>query len=315
MSHREREDIDRTVAGQTVCTLFADAVAKYPDLDALKWKSGDAWQSLTWQQYGERVRKLAAGLVRLGVEPGKFVAILASNRPEHYLVDLAALHAGAIPVTIYSTLAPPQIEYIMNHCEAVAFVAENPDVYAKVAAIRANLPKLRHVVVIDQAEQLRGEPGVLPLASLESAAAEASIFEEVEKTLESRSAAGPGHPHLHVGHNWTTERGHGHSLQRVLDGGVFGPIVPPHPRHAPHFVPASGPYRRAHGGLLPAPQERVHLLLLPEPPTNRANTCAKCAPNSFSQCRESGKSSMLVWWPRSRSSTSRSVPWSGTPSK
>ncbi|GBD25593.1 Long-chain-fatty-acid--CoA ligase FadD15 [bacterium HR30] len=168
MSQAERADIDRKVAGQTVCTLFQDAVEKYPDLDALKWKTADGWQSSTWRQYRERVHALAAGLVKLGIQPGEFVAILASNRPEHYLVDLAALHAGAVPVTIYSTLAPPQIEYILNHCEAALFVAENPDVYGKLASIRSQLSKLRHIVVIDDAERITGDPTVHSLAAVEA---------------------------------------------------------------------------------------------------------------------------------------------------
>lgn len=184
MSQAEREEIDRKVAGQTVCTLFRQAVAAYPELDALKWKADGSWQSLTWRQYGERVAALAAGLVRLGVAPGEFVAILASNRPEHYLIDLAALHVGAVPVTIYSTLAPPQIEYILNHCEAVLFVAENPDVYNKLASIRKQLRKLRHVVVIDDAERIEGDGSVLSFATLESLG-DVTSREEVERRWQA----------------------------------------------------------------------------------------------------------------------------------
>lgn len=184
MSQAERADIDRKVAGQTVCTLFQDAVGRYPDLEALKWKTADGWQSLTWRRYGERVHALAAGLVKLGVAPGEFVAILVSNRPEHYLIDLAALHVGAVPVTIYSTLAPPQIEYILNHCEAVLFVAENPDVYNKLASIRKQLRKLRHVVVIDDAERIEGDGSVLSFATLESLG-DVTSREEVERRWQA----------------------------------------------------------------------------------------------------------------------------------
>lgn len=184
MSQAELADIDRKVTGQTVCTLFQDAVGRYPDLEALKWKTADGWQSLTWRRYGERVHALAAGLVKLGVAPGEFVAILVSNRPEHYLIDLAALHVGAVPVTIYSTLAPPQIEYILNHCEAVLFVAENPDVYNKLASIRKQLRKLRHVVVIDDAERIEGDGSVLSFATLESLG-DVTSREEVERRWQA----------------------------------------------------------------------------------------------------------------------------------
>jgi len=180
MPHPEKEDIDRKVAGQTVCTLFQEAVTKYPDLEALKWKEGGEWKALTWREYGERVRNLAAGFVELGLQPGEFVGILASNRPEHYLVDLAVLHAGGVPVTVYSTLAPPQIEYILNHCEAAMFVAENPEVFAKIAAIRGQLPKLRKIVVIDRFEEVPRDPAVVSLDELQRSGGK-EAHDEVER--------------------------------------------------------------------------------------------------------------------------------------
>ncbi len=45
-------------------------------------------------------------------KPGEFGLIMARNRPEHLTADLAILHAGGIPVSLYNTLAPGQVEYI-----------------------------------------------------------------------------------------------------------------------------------------------------------------------------------------------------------
>lgn len=167
MGNAEREDIDRKVAGQTVCTLFQHAVSQYPDVEALKWKEDGEWRTLHWREYGERVRNLAKGLVALGLAPKEFVGILASNRPEHYLVDLATLHAGGVPVTVYSTLAPPQIEYILNHCEAAFFVAENRDVLAKIESIRGQLRALRKILVIDTAGVATNGADIVSLAEVE----------------------------------------------------------------------------------------------------------------------------------------------------
>ncbi len=163
----ERQEIDEKVKGQTVCSLFQETVRAHPDLEALKWKTPEGWKSLRWSEYGERVRSLSRAFVALGLRPGEFVAILASNRPEHYLVDLAVLHAGGVPVTVYSTLAAPQIEYIVNHCEAVFFVAENPAVLEKLRSVRGQLSGLRRVIVLDQAEEVRGDPWVLAWSDFE----------------------------------------------------------------------------------------------------------------------------------------------------
>jgi long-chain acyl-CoA synthetase len=144
----ERESIDRTVAGQTVCSMFQRTVQEAGDIDALKWKVGDEWRGLTWRQYGEQVRDFANGLIALGLQPGEFVNILAANRPEYYVTDLAVLHAGGVPVSLYNTLAPEQIEYIVNHCEAVYIVAENPAFYERLRALRPQLPNVRRVIVM-----------------------------------------------------------------------------------------------------------------------------------------------------------------------
>jgi len=179
----ERQEIDEKVKGQTVCSLFQQSVQAHGDLEALKWKNAEGWQALRWSEFGERVRTLGRAFLALGLEPGQFVAILASNRPEHYLVDLAVLHAGGVPVTVYSTLAPPQIEYIVNHCEAVFFVAENPAVFAKLNAVRAQLRHLQRVIVLDDAQSLAGEPWVLGWEEFEDSGRRAP---ELDAKLDER---------------------------------------------------------------------------------------------------------------------------------
>jgi long-chain acyl-CoA synthetase len=162
----ERAEIDRKVAGQTVCSMFQDTVAAHPDVEAMKWKEGGEWRGLTWREYSDQVQTLASGLIELGLKPGEFVNILASNRPEYYVTDLAVLHAGGIPVSIYNTLSPEQIEYIVNHCEAAYFVAENRDVYTKLKSLQAKLTRIRKVIVLEGAAELAADPWVVAYADL-----------------------------------------------------------------------------------------------------------------------------------------------------
>ena len=86
---------------KTVCEAFqitADAVA---DQVALRTKDDEV--SLTWAEYADHVRKVAAGLASLGVGRGDTVAIMLTNRPEFHYVDAGAMHLGATPVSIYNT--------------------------------------------------------------------------------------------------------------------------------------------------------------------------------------------------------------------
>jgi long-chain acyl-CoA synthetase len=144
-------DIDRTVGDLTLAEVMRRNADLRGALPALKWKSGEAWESLTWSAYRERTLEVAAGLLSLGVEPGDVVAIQGSNRPEHVVADLATIHAGGTGVTLYGTLASPQIAYIGGDCQAKVAVLEDETYLERWQAIRPELPRLRHIVLMQGA--------------------------------------------------------------------------------------------------------------------------------------------------------------------
>ena len=146
----ERAEVDEAARGKTVLTMFEETCKEIPDQPALNWKDASgSWRSLTWSQYRQEVRKLTAGLKAVGFRPGEFAVIMSRNRPEHLIADLGALHARGVAVSLYNTLAPEQVRYIADHCDAVIAFVENAAFLAKFEAIRDQLPKLRHIVVMD----------------------------------------------------------------------------------------------------------------------------------------------------------------------
>jgi long-subunit acyl-CoA synthetase (AMP-forming) len=144
----ERADIDRAVSGKTVCTVFAEAVAKWGDRPALHWKEDGEWRSLTWKGYRDQVAALTLALRSLGFGSGQFGMIMARNVPEHVIADLGIVHAGGAAISVYNTLAPEQIEYIANHSEATVAFVEDEGFLAKFLAIRASTPHLKHLVLV-----------------------------------------------------------------------------------------------------------------------------------------------------------------------
>ncbi|MGH7858960.1 MAG: AMP-binding protein, partial [Candidatus Binatia bacterium] len=152
----ERSGIDRVIEGQTVCSLFGRTVAKYPEAIAVRWKAGESWKERTWKDVAGDVRDFANGLISFGLKPGEFTNILSSNRPEYYVTDLGILHAGGVPVSLYNTLAPEQIEYIVDHCEAVFLVAENAAYYERIAKIRSRIPRIQKVILFEGAAEVGG---------------------------------------------------------------------------------------------------------------------------------------------------------------
>jgi long-chain acyl-CoA synthetase len=166
LARREQEDIAHAVAGQTVCSLFLEQVAKHEDAPALVTKRDGAWTPVTWREYGERVGAAAVGLMDLGLQPGQAVALLSGTREEYNVADLGVTHAGGITVTLYQTLAPAQVAYIVDHSEAVLAFAESAAQAEKFLRLRAQIPRVRRLILFEGAEAFPHEPWVLGFAAL-----------------------------------------------------------------------------------------------------------------------------------------------------
>lgn len=120
MTHvlNDRAEIDALIAGTTIPRAFANTVAENGDAPAFSDKigiEGPGWRTLSWAELREQALDLAAALVELGIEPGDRVAIMAGNRLEHVLADIAIMHAGAVAMSIYNTLSASQVGYVAGH--------------------------------------------------------------------------------------------------------------------------------------------------------------------------------------------------------
>jgi long-chain acyl-CoA synthetase len=185
----ERAEIDAVVEGKTIVDSFNRNADNYPDQPAIHWKNGE-WNSLTWREYRDVVHKAAAGLGALGVGEGEFVAVMSGNRPEHVIADFAAVHAGATPVTIYSTLAASQIQYIADNCKATVAILEDLDFMKRWEEIRTELPNLRYIVLMSGAENYDTVDWVLSWDEL-LARGTSRLAEDPEVVTRSASAITP----------------------------------------------------------------------------------------------------------------------------
>ncbi|WP_116204714.1 AMP-dependent synthetase/ligase [Amycolatopsis circi] len=137
---------ERTLPG-----LLLDRARREPDAVALRYSRGGAVRVITWRRYLDRVRELALGLVAHGVRHGDRVAVMSSARPEWVFAALAVQSVGGVVIGVYPTNSPAEIEQVLVHSEAVAFLGESDTELAKVAKIAANTPDLRLVAGIDAA--------------------------------------------------------------------------------------------------------------------------------------------------------------------
>jgi long-chain acyl-CoA synthetase len=133
----------------TLADLLPLSAERYGTGRAVMYKddSGD-WVARTFDEVLETVRRLALGLMELGIEKGDKVAILANTRPEWTYADFAALSAGAIVVPIYQTNSPDECQYVLENSDAVAVIVEDAEQLEKIRAIRDRVPRLEHVILM-----------------------------------------------------------------------------------------------------------------------------------------------------------------------
>ncbi|WCN82399.1 acetoacetate--CoA ligase [Micromonospora sp. LH3U1] len=143
--------------------------------------------TLTAGDLREQVRRVSAGLRRLGVTAGDRVAAYAPNIPETYVLLLATASLGAI----FSSCAPEfgtrsvtdrwqQIEpTVLVAVDGYRYGDKPVDRRAEVAAIRAALPSLRHTVSIAYLDPTAAPEGVLGWAELAAPTDEPLTFTPV----------------------------------------------------------------------------------------------------------------------------------------
>jgi long-chain acyl-CoA synthetase len=146
----------------TLVHIFFQRVKEFSYQPALRYKEGGVWRDISWREYGDRVRRFAKGLIRLGFQmPEKpsepalrhSLALLGFNRVEWMIADIAALCADGITAPIYTTSTPEQCEYIINHSESTFVVVENQMQLGKILKRRDSMPQIKKVIVMDNSAE------------------------------------------------------------------------------------------------------------------------------------------------------------------
>ncbi|NTY00419.1 long-chain fatty acid--CoA ligase [Deinococcus sp. JMULE3] len=113
----------------------------------------------TYGQVADRARRLAGGLLGLGLAKGDRVATLAVNSFRHLEAYLGVPSAGLVLHTVNIRLHPEQIGWILNHAEDRVLLIENVFA-AMIPAIKAACPKLEHILILGPTPQPIPLPGV-----------------------------------------------------------------------------------------------------------------------------------------------------------
>ncbi|WP_121258876.1 AMP-dependent synthetase/ligase [Nocardioides ferulae] len=192
----DRARIEQAIAGLTLPAALARTVEANGDAPAYSDKVGVAapegggyapgWRTVSWRELHRQALEAAAAFAAYGVQPGDTVAVMASNRIEHVVADLAGVHAGAVPMSVYSTLAPEQVTFVAGHSQPSVVVLEGADQLARWAPALDASGSVRKVVVMDSSALPDGERYVSWEAMLAEGAAHRA---EHAAELDARVAA------------------------------------------------------------------------------------------------------------------------------
>jgi fatty-acyl-CoA synthase len=102
--------------------VLDEAAARWADRDALVVPHQQVRWS--WRELHQRARKLAAGLVALGLEPGDRIGMLAPDVAEWVQVQFGTAYAGLILVNINPAYRLSELEYALNKVGCRALITE-----------------------------------------------------------------------------------------------------------------------------------------------------------------------------------------------
>lgn len=137
---------------KTIIDLFENSVKKYSSNVYLWQKENGSFIGYTYKETQERVYKLAAGLMHLGLKKGDRVSLLAEGRLLWAVSELAVLYNGAINVPLSVKLnEADEIIFRLNHSGS-RFIIVSKNQLPKVEGILDKLDSIEKIIVLDSVE-------------------------------------------------------------------------------------------------------------------------------------------------------------------
>lgn len=133
--------------------LFNQAEQR-PDAPAHHSKKAGVYRPKSYRELANEVKRLGKAFIALDQKPGFTVCILGFNRTEWVAFDVAAMSVGGVPAGIYTTCSPEEVQYIIHHAESQIVLLENKIQFDKVEKKLAELPHLKHIVMMPGAEKI-----------------------------------------------------------------------------------------------------------------------------------------------------------------
>ena len=159
----------------TLTASFLDAMERFANPRAFRFKSRERWESISSAEFLRRVAALSKALSELGIRAGDRVGLFSPNRPEWHIADFAILGLGAADVPIYFRESADRLVYILQNSEARAAFVAGAEQVRLLMKCRDRLPKLEHIIAADAPGDASEE--ILRLETLIKTAGDSEVAE------------------------------------------------------------------------------------------------------------------------------------------
>lgn len=136
-----------------LCDLISIRAEQKPDLDVLTFEhlsldDGRPDEVRTYAALDENANRIAAALVRYGMEPGDRFALMMRNHPEFVETMVAASATATVFVPIDPRTRGEKLAYMLRQSGSRGLICSD-ECFAQVEAVRAMVPDLRWALVLD----------------------------------------------------------------------------------------------------------------------------------------------------------------------
>jgi len=136
---------------KTIPDLFENLFAHIPPQeDMLYYKADGKYQPVRYQDFQKKFQAIGIWLQKQGVKKGTTVGIIADNSPQYTMIDTAIQYLGAVNVSIYTTLNPDGIEFILKDAEIDMLFIGTPFLFKRVKSVA---PHLKQYITLFDAPQ------------------------------------------------------------------------------------------------------------------------------------------------------------------
>jgi long-chain acyl-CoA synthetase len=116
---------------------------------ALREKDFGCWNSYTWNQYYDFVRKTGLGLNKIGFKKEDKIAIISDNIPETFFMAIGAQAVGGVSAAIYQTSLPDEIGDILEYLNVSIVFCNDQEQVDKVVEVRGRISQVKKVIYED----------------------------------------------------------------------------------------------------------------------------------------------------------------------